>query len=128
MRNNYGLRVEVFTLGRCLTHMSTQDWSHLSAFGSRERRLGGLLPLAWSDENWASRDDHLRAGATLELNPDTGRVFLIDGDYNIVMQNQQGKLENWLYCCHCGAEGFRSEVAFADNDTCSSCVTKARVN
>lgn len=93
----------------------------LSAFGSRERYLAGELLIAWSEEAWASQADHLQDGVTLDFNPNSGYVFLVDEDFNVAMLNGDGKLENWLYCGECGAEGLRSDVSFAEDCLCSGC-------
>lgn len=95
-----------------------------SAFRSRERYMAGELLIAWSNEAWATSADHLEDKATVEFNPNSGNVYLVDEDYNVVMLNGDGKLENWLYCGDCGTEGFRSEVSFTEEGLCSECSTK----
>jgi len=103
--------------------MGNKDFS-LAAMGSRERFMAGELLLAWSNNAWASGADHLKDDVKLEFNPSNGNVYLVDKDYNVVMLNGNDKLENWLYCSDCGAEGFRSEVRFAENSLCSHCAAK----
>ncbi|MFZ2189478.1 MAG: hypothetical protein WA057_04455 [Candidatus Magasanikiibacteriota bacterium] len=108
--------------------MRITDFSSLSAFGNRERFMAGELLIAWSNENWASPSDHLEDGVTLEFNPNSGYVFLVDEEYNVVMLNSDNKLENWLNCGDCGEEGFRSEVNFTNDSLCSHCNLKIRCN
>jgi hypothetical protein len=100
----------------------------LSSLGSRERFVAGEILIAWSNEAWASPEDHLEDGVSLEFNPNSGYVFLVDEDFNVAMLNDDGKLENWLYCGDCGKEGFRSEVNFSDDGLCSHCHLKMNLN
>lgn len=103
--------------------MGNADFS-LTAFGSRERYMAGELLIAWSNNAWASDADHLEDDVKLEFNPNSGNVYLVDEDFNVVMLNGNDKLENWLYCGDCGEEGFRSEVLFTNDGLCSRCATK----
>ena len=96
------------------------------AFGARERCLAGELFIAWAANVWASGDDHLEDDATVELNPTSGFVYLVDRDYNVAMLNGAGKRENWLSCGNCGEEGLRNEVEFADESLCAACAAKER--
>lgn len=107
--------------GRFFNYMRMTDFSSLSTFGSRERFIAGELLIAWSNEEWTSPSDHLEDNVTLEFNPSSGYVFLVDEDYNVVMLNNDNKLENWLTCRDCDEEGFRSEVEFTDEGLCSDC-------
>ena len=93
----------------------------LAAFGSRERYMAGELLIAWANEDWASTSDHLENKVSLEFNPNSGYVFLVDEDYNVAMLNSDNRLENWLTCRDCGEEGFRSEVEFTDDGLCCHC-------
>ncbi len=118
----YGLRMGYIILGRFFNYMRNEDFS-LAAFGSRERFMAGELLLAWSNETWASDTDHLEDDTKLEFNPNSGYVYLVDEDFNVVMLNSNDKLENWLYCFDCGTEGFRSDVLFNEDGLCSQCAT-----
>ena len=103
--------------------MGNKDFS-LAAMGSREHFMAGELLIALSNNSWASDADHIEDGVKLEFNPNSGNVYLVDEDYNVVMLNSNDKLENWLYCGDCGTEGFRSEVRFAQEGLCTHCAAK----
>lgn len=96
----------------------------LDKLGYREiGQLADLLNL-YADQKWNSQADELGEGVNWEYNPNSDNIFLVDSDYNVAMENSEGKLENWLNCSNCGAEGFRSEVDFIDNSTCKECKDK----
>ena len=101
--------------------MNTND---LSQLGYREiDELANLLKL-YVDQSFNSKDDYIEDNVKWEYNPNSDNLFLIDDDYNVIMENENGKLENWLHCGNCGAEGFRSKVDFIDDYTCKKCKDK----
>lgn len=83
----------------------------LSKFGWGGRDMAARLLSAWVEHNFADEkeDDCLGDGAKLELNMDSGNVFLTDDEFNVVMFNDEEKLEKFISCPNCGAEGFRTE-------------------
>jgi len=60
----------------------------------------------------------------VEFNPNSGNVFLVDGDCRVAMVNDNGNLENWVDCSNCGAEGFRSELPLDVDGNCAECAGK----
>lgn len=87
--------------------MNTND---LSKLGYREIDIAADLLKAYATGGrMASNNVELGDGFKIEFNPNSGNVFLVDDDYNVVMLNDSGKLENWLNCPQCGEEGFISE-------------------
>jgi len=59
-----------------------------------------------------------------EYNPTSDNLFLVNADYQVLMLNDNGKLESFLNCGNCGNEGLRAEVEFSDDFTCKDCKTK----
>ena len=99
---------------------NTQD---LSKFGFREIGLAADLLAAWSD-NKTVEDLSLYDDVHIEFNPNSGYVFLVDEEFNVVMLNGDGKLENWESCDICGNEGFRSLMELDDDMHCGECQKK----
>jgi len=89
---------------------NTQD---LSQFGYTELSRAAKLLSAYCDQD----HDFLYDGVAIELNPDSGCVFLIDEDYNVGMMNGD-TLEAWLYCPTCGTEGFLDDMIDEGDDCC----------
>lgn len=83
--------------------MNTQD---LSEFGYREIAMGRDLLTAYLDNNQTQNMD---SGIKIEFNPNSGNVFLVDGDYNAAMMNGD-KLCDWYSCPICGHEGFKEDM------------------
>jgi hypothetical protein len=100
----------------------TENTRDLSKFGLREIGIAAELLTKYADgRSWASSEDELAAGIAVEFNPFSGNVFLVDEDYGVAMVNDNGKLENWLNCFTCGAEGFRSELPLDADTNCAKC-------
>lgn len=57
----------------------------------------------------------------LEFNPNSGFVFLSDADFQVFMENNDGKLEQFMTCMECGAEGFKSEILLDQEGMCDAC-------
>ena len=91
---------------------STQD---LSLFGWRERDMAGDLLKALGRDNDKTR--FLGNDVRVEFNPNSGNVFLVDGDYNVAMMNGED-LEDWFFCLECGHEGFREDMPHKGNKGC----------
>lgn len=66
-------------------------------------------------------EDFNKDGLQLEFNPNSGLVYLTNEDYEVLMLNDNNKLEMFLTCSNCGAEGFRSEVNFTNDSLCNNC-------
>ena len=79
----------------------------LSKFGYRELGLAGELLQALKTDIDKTR--FLGDGVSVEFNPNSGNVFLVDDDGNVAMMND-GILEDFFSCPQCGAEGFLEEV------------------
>lgn len=86
---------------------STQD---LSKFGYREKDIAADLLKAYA----SGQGEFLSDGVTVEFNPNSGNVFLVDEDYNVGMMNGD-KLEQFFSCSDCGAEGFKGD--FEDDES-----------
>ena len=90
--------------------MNTRD---LSKFGYREMDIAADLLKKYSNgkyTDWEGKNN-LSDGVAVEFNPESGNVFLVDEDLNVAMKNDNGKLEMFLNCPNCRAEGFASEDA-----------------
>ncbi len=102
----------------------TENTRDLSKFGFRKIGIAAELLTKYADgrRSWASLEDDLDGGVTVEFNPNSGEVFLTDEDYRVAMLNSDGKLENWVYCSNCGQEGFRSELLLDEEGNCGDCI------
>lgn len=87
---------------------NTQD---LSKFGYRELRMVAELLTAYCDD-----PNILGDNVTVEFNPNSGCVFLVDEDYNTAMMNGD-QLEEWFTCPYCGYEGFLDDMSDHAKDT-----------
>ena len=104
----------------------TENTRDLSKFGLLEIGIAAelLTKYANGNQSWASDQDELSDGVALEFNPNSGNVFLVDEDCRVAMVNDNGSLENWVYCSYCGAEGFRSELPLDADGNCAECAGK----
>lgn len=98
----------------------------LNKFGYREYEMASQLLKLLSIGQWESEDEQLGDGIKLEFNTNSGNVFLVDDNSYVVMVNDSDKLENWLSCSNCGAEGYRSdgELGWINDYTCKDCKDK----
>jgi len=97
----------------------------LSKFGFKELEEAQFLITNLKNKNWEEGNDmEFSSGLAIEFNPESGHVFLVDEDCNCVMNNDKGKLENWICCFDCGLEGFRSEVEINEEGICLECSKK----
>lgn len=100
---------------------NTQD---LSKLGFKEiAQLAELLKV-YADNG----SDFLESGVQWEYNPNSDNLFLVDEDYNVGMINPEtGKLEQWVNCEHCNAEGFKGELELIETAdegiVCKDCLT-----
>lgn len=86
----------------------------LSEFGYVELAEAAKLLTAYCD---GGDYDFLQDGVTVEFNPNSGKVFLVDSDCNVGMMNGDD-LEQWLNCPECGEEGFLEDLKESGNDCC----------
>jgi hypothetical protein len=93
--------------------MSSENTQDLAKFGYRE--LSETVDLL-KEYCKLGCNDFFSDGVAVELNPNSGYVFLVDDEYNVGMLND-GKLEQYLNCPECGREGFVSELK-ADGGEC----------
>jgi len=91
---------------------NTQDYSDM---GQIEREEAGLLLTTYGSSN--DKTMFLENDIKVEFNPNSGNVFLVDGDYNCAMMNGDD-LENWFNCPNCGNEAFQSEFREECTDGC----------
>ena len=48
-------------------------------------------------------------GLTLEFNPVSGNVFLVDNDFRVWLFDHDGEINEFFCCFECGHEGFKPE-------------------
>lgn len=88
--------------------MNTQD---ISKFGIREKLEAGNLLKAYG-ENGA---EFLTDGVTVEFNPNSGMVFLVDEDFNVAVLDGD-KLVQFFNCPQCGNEGTDEDYPFTKHE------------
>jgi hypothetical protein len=86
----------------------------LSEFGFRELNITIELLNAYLEN-----PSILGSGVKVELNPNSGYVFLVDEDFNVAMMNGDD-LELFLNCPYCGHEDFESEFSKPEESECSA--------
>jgi len=94
-----------------------QNTRDLADFGQIERDEAALLLTTLG----SSKDDTRffgHGGVSVEFNPMSGFVFLVDEDYNVAMMNGD-RLEDFLTCPNCGGEGLLSD--FREDNEGSEC-------
>lgn len=95
-----------------------QNTRDLSEFGLIEKdEAGRLLQVLGTNKDKTKYFEG--TGATVEFNPMSGYVFLVDEDYNVAMLNVDGELEDFITCPECGGEELASE--FRDQNTRECC-------
>ena len=82
---------------------NTQD---LSKFGYRELDMAGDLLKAIGSKGLPEGFDD--EGVTVEFNPNSGNVFLVNAEYQVAMMNGDD-LEIFYSCGECGAECFKED-------------------
>jgi len=98
-------------------HTNTQD---LSNFGQRELEETENLLREYRNTS----PDWLSGKVSVEFNPNSGCVFLVDEDYTIGMMNGD-TLEQFHNCPQCGMEGFLEEMITEGQDCCASFLVDA---
>ena len=93
-----------------MTEMTTTD---LSKFGNRERQMAEELLREWNNNKLP--DDFYNDEVTVMFNLMSGNVFLTNSDFQVAMMNDD-VLESFYSCPQCGHEGFKEEMAHAEDD------------
>ena len=89
----------------------------LSEFGYRELEMAKDLLVAYC-ENGA---DFLGDGVAIEFNPSSGKVFMVDEEFNVAME-VNGEVVQWCNCVNCGTEGLANDDDFNfDTSFCDEC-------
>lgn len=88
--------------------MNTND---LSDFGMIELREASKILTAYCDGKLTARakENFGSKGVKLEFNTDSGNVFLVDDDYNVLMIDDDGMLDLWLITPD-GDEGYFDDL------------------
>lgn len=89
--------------------------SDLSEFGSREREMAEELLKAWREQGLP--EDFNGDKVTVNMNKNSGFVFLSNSDYQVAMMNGDD-LESFYSCPQCGHEGFKDEMGHDGNSDC----------
>lgn len=98
----------------------------LSRFGYKELEEGSKLLMAYANDQYETQEDKnaMYKGLQLCFNSYSGVVFLTDDDYQVLLLNDNDKLESWLNCWNCGKEKFRSDCkkdGWKSDFTCEDC-------
>ena len=84
------------------------NYTKLDQLGYRE--IAMLVDLLKAYDKCAP-DHGLGDGVNWEYNPNSDNIFLVDEDYKVAMINDEnGKLEEWYSCGNCGIEGFQDDL------------------
>lgn len=95
--------------------MSGNVTSDLSNFGSYELTAAINLLEAINDEGFP--EGFYTSGVVINFNTVSGKVFLVNSDYQVAMINEDtGKLEQWYWCPYCGHEGFKQDIKHTPED------------
>jgi hypothetical protein len=84
----------------------------LSKFGFREIDMAAKLLKEYANNEPQDISD----GVTLNLNMNSGKVFLSDEDYNCFLLTDHDKIEQWHNCPYCGHEGFKADMEHEPQD------------
>jgi len=90
----------------------------ISKFGYREKEMASKL-LALEDTQ-----DFLGDGVTIEFNPNSGFVFLVDENYMVgVLNDDETAVVEFISCGTCDYEGTKSDYEFdkSNNNTQECC-------
>lgn len=79
---------------------------NLSEFSRGQLERAGKLLLAYANTPLKNFSDY---GVTIELNPGSDNVFLINEDYQVAMLNGDD-LEQWYFLSYHGNEGFIDDL------------------
>lgn len=93
--------------------MTTQNTRDLMSFGYRELSEAADLLKALKTNKDKTR--FLSHPLSIEFNPNSGNVFLVDEDCNVAMMNGED-LEDFFSCPQCGHEGFLEDMEHGEDD------------
>ena len=87
--------------------------SDLSKFGQRQLSEAGDILKAWSDNKLTrlASDYFDDDGVTVAFNTHSGKVFLTNSDYQVLVLEDE-KLDLFIWCGHHGSEGTMEDLAF----------------
>lgn len=88
--------------------------TNLSDFGHRELEIARDLLTAMLD--YGLPDDFDDGKVTIAFNPNSGYVFLTNGEYQVAMLTDDGDLESWYYLPYSGEEGFYDDLIYMVKD------------
>lgn len=91
-----------------------------TGFGYRELDMAGALLNAIAKDG-IPQELELSLPIKIAFNANSGNVFLTDEEFNVVMENENGEMENWLFCGECGHEDFKSEFTKGENENETFC-------
>lgn len=92
-----------------------ENTRNLFEFTARERQIAAKLLMTVGTE--LDHTVRLESIVTVEFNPGSGFVFLIDRKFNVAMMNGD-VLEDWHLCPQCGIEGFKSDFLHSSRICC----------
>lgn len=86
----------------------------LSRFGFIELKEAAKLLSAYCDDKMTplARESFDGEGVHIAFNTDSGKVFLSNDEYQVLMLNEEGILDYWVWCSEHGSEGFLKDLAF----------------
>jgi hypothetical protein len=87
---------------------------NLSKFGYIEKQEAGKLLLAMG--SYKDKTRFIGSDVSVEFNPNSGNVFLVDEDCNVAMLTDEGILEDIFTCPYCGHEGFLADMKHEPKD------------
>ncbi len=88
----------------------SENTRDLSKFGYREIQIAAELLNKYCDNPEILGDD-----VTIEFNPNSGNVFLVDEEFRVAMLNGNN-LEEFFTCPYCGHEGFKEDMNHEPED------------
>lgn len=94
---------------------------NLANFGYRELGLAGELLTALSDAKFAddtARDVFDYNDLSLECNPNSGMVYLVTENSDVLILDANGKVAIFNTCSNCGAEGTATELPLSNEGFC----------
>jgi len=89
----------------------TENTQDFGKFGYIELAEAGKLLTKYANNPNILDGDNI----SIEFNPRSGNVFLVDEDYNVAMMNGD-TLEQWYNCPYCGHEGFLEDMKHKPED------------
>lgn len=90
--------------------MGNYQLKNMEHFGLREIGMAADLMKAYV-EGKAPRNFY-DDGVTVEFNPHSGNVFLVNSDYQVLMLDDNGGLFEWYFLSYAGEEGSAEDLLF----------------